>query len=46
MARPKLLKEEKKIKVSITLSKEINLKLEILTKNKSKFIENLIKNFL
>jgi hypothetical protein len=46
MARPKLLQEEKKIKLSITLSKEINLKLEKLTNNKSKFIEDLIKNIL
>lgn len=46
MARPKLSKEEKKIKVSITLSNDINLKLEKLTNNKSKFIEDLIKNIL
>jgi len=44
MARPKLLKDEKKIKLSITLSKDVNLILEKLTKNKSKFIEELIKN--
>jgi len=44
MARPKLAKEEKKMKLSITLTKETNLKLEKLTNNKSKFIEDLIKN--
>jgi hypothetical protein len=44
MARPKLPKEDKKVKVSITLSNETNLKLEKLTNNKSKFIEDLIKN--
>jgi hypothetical protein len=42
MGRPKLTKNEQKVKVSITLSKESNLKLEALTNNKSKFIENLI----
>ena len=45
MARPKLPKEEKKIKLSITLANNINLKLETLTNNKSKFIEDLIKNY-
>lgn len=44
MPRPKLKNEDKKIKVSITLSKEINNKLEKLTNNKSNFIEDLIKN--
>jgi hypothetical protein len=46
MSRPKLPKEEKKIKLSITLTNEINLKLENLTNNKSKFIEDLIKNII
>lgn len=44
MPRPKIKNEDKKIKVSITLSKEINNKLEKLTNNKSNFIEDLIKN--
>ena len=44
MARPKLPKEDKKVKISITLSKETNFKLEKITNNKSKFIEELIKN--
>lgn len=42
MGRPKLKKEDKKIKVSITLSKEVNTILESITNNKSKTIENLI----
>ena len=45
MARPKLSKEEQKVKVSITLSTLINQKLEELTNNKSQFIEELIKNY-
>jgi len=42
MSRPKLLESEKKIKLSITISKETNIKLNKLTTNKSKFIENII----
>jgi len=46
MGRPKLPKDDKKIKLSITLSNEVNLKLEKLTNNKSKFIEELIKKII
>ena len=46
MGRPKLPKEEKKIKLSITLTNETNLKLEKLTNNKSKFIEDLINKII
>jgi hypothetical protein len=43
MGRPKLKKEEKKIKVSITLDNEMYEFLSKVTSNKSKFIEELIK---
>jgi hypothetical protein len=42
MSRPKLLELDKKIKLSITISKEANEKLETLTNNKSKFINDMI----
>jgi len=45
MARPKLKEKDKKIQLSITISREINILLEKRTVNKSKFIEELlIKN--
>ena len=44
MSRPKLKESDKKVKLSITISREINKRLEKLTKNKSNFIEELIKN--
>lgn len=46
MSRPKLKQEDKKIKVSITINRETNQKLEKITNNKSSFIENLIINFI
>jgi len=46
MARPKLKEEDKKIKVSITLSKKVNTILESITNNKSKTIEDLILNLI
>jgi len=46
MARPKLKQEDKKIKVSITLSREVNNIFESLTNNKSKTIEDLILKFI
>ena len=46
MARPKLKQEDKKIKVSITLNREINLTLEKITNNKSKLIEDLIIKYI
>jgi hypothetical protein len=42
MSRPKLIELDKKIKLSITISREVNKKLEKLTNNKSKFIEEII----
>ena len=46
MSRPFLKPEEKKDKLGITISKELNAKLGIMTNNKSKFIENLISEYL
>lgn len=46
MSRPKLPKEELKIKVSITISKIVNSELEKITNNKSKFIEDLLFEFI
>jgi len=46
MGRPKLKEKDKKIKLSITLSKEISRTLDYKTSNKSKFIEELLKKEL
>jgi hypothetical protein len=46
MGRPKLEEKEKKIKLGITISNHSFTMLEILTNNKSEFIENLINNYL
>ena len=46
MSRPKLKKESKKIKLSITIDPKVNMLLEKVTDNKSSFIEDLIKNKL
>ena len=46
MARPRLKEEDKKIKVSITLNREINIILEKITNNKSKLIEDLIMKYV
>ena len=40
--RPKLKKEDRRVKVSITLSPEINKKMEDELTNKSKLIEKLL----
>jgi hypothetical protein len=44
MGRPKLEEKEKKIKLGITISKNSFTMLEMLTNNKSEFIEKLINN--
>ena len=44
MSRPKLKENDKKVKVSVTLSRKVNDDLELLTNNKSKLIEELIIN--
>ena len=46
MSRPFLKPEEKKDKLGITISKELNEKLGVVTNNKSKFIEDLILEHL
>ena len=43
--RPILPDEEKKRKVSITLSKKILNKLEVITNNKSFFIEKILNEY-
>lgn len=44
MPRPKLKKEERKGKIGITLSNEIILKLNTITNNKSRYIEEMLLN--
>jgi hypothetical protein len=47
MGRPKLKKTEKKVKLGITISQEVNDQLKKTTNNKSKFIEELLtKNLI
>jgi hypothetical protein len=43
--RPKLPEYKKRVKISITLSKDINDKLEKDIINKSKLIEKLLKKY-
>jgi hypothetical protein len=43
--RPKLKETDKRIKISITLSPEINKKLDQGIINKSKLIEKLLKDY-
>jgi len=45
MGRPKLKQEEKKGKLGISLSKELIIKINSVTNNKSVFIENLINEY-
>ncbi len=45
MARPKMKQEEKKTKLGISISREIKDKIELITNNKSKFIEDLITEY-
>lgn len=46
MSRKKLPESEKKVKLSITLDVTLNKMLNELTTNKSKLIENLVKEHL
>lgn len=46
MARPKLKKEDRRKKLSITIDPKINEKLETLTNNKSLFIEDVLRKEL
>lgn len=43
MSKKPLPLEERKIKIGISIDRELDSYLEIITKNKSKFIENLIR---
>ena len=45
MSRPFLKPEEKKVKLGITISRELNDKIELETSNKSNFIENLVEKY-
>lgn len=45
MARPKLKQEDRKTKLGISISREIKDKIELVTTNKSKFIEDLITEY-
>lgn len=45
MSRPKLIEQDKKIKLSVTISRETNNKLETLTNNKSSFIDKIISEY-
>lgn len=45
MGRPKLQDKDKKSKLGITISREINELLDKETSNKSRFIEELIKKY-
>ena len=46
MGRPKLNSDEKKTKLGITISKNLNYILSEITNNKSKFIEDLLREKL
>ena len=45
MGRPKLQDKDKKTKLGITISRELNKLLDKETSNKSGFIEGLIKKY-
>jgi hypothetical protein len=45
MARPKLKEQDKKTKLGISISKEIKEKIEVITNNKSQFIERIIQAY-
>jgi|AntRauMFilla1563_2_1112583.scaffolds.fasta_scaffold00356_2 metal-responsive CopG/Arc/MetJ family transcriptional regulator len=46
MGRPKLNESDKKIKVSITLDKDLNDQLNKITNNKSKLIGELLETHI
>jgi hypothetical protein len=45
MSKKSLPLEERKIKIGISIDRGIHKKIENITNNKSKFIENIIKNY-
>ena len=46
MSKKKLPTEQTKIKVSITLSRELNAKLDNIAENKSKLIESILLKYI
>ena len=46
MSKKEIPVEERKVKLSITIDRELNEKLKNNTNNKSKFIEDLLKEKL
>lgn len=46
MGRKKIPNNEKKAKISITIDAELNKKIDVIAYNKSKFIEEILINFL
>tara|TARA_Y100000389_G_C17371096_1_gene469073 strand:+ start:77 stop:244 length:168 start_codon:yes stop_codon:yes gene_type:complete len=46
MARPKLKEEDKKVKLGITISKDLIESIEKITNNKSKFIDSIIREYI
>jgi hypothetical protein len=45
MARPKLKEEDKKIRLGVTISRELYKKINLETNNKSEFIEKLLTKY-
>jgi metal-responsive CopG/Arc/MetJ family transcriptional regulator len=45
MARPKLKEEDKKIRLGVTISRELFKKIDSETNNKSEFIEKLLTKY-
>ena len=45
MARPKLKEEDKKIRLGVTISRELYKKIKLETNNKSEFIEKLLTKY-
>jgi hypothetical protein len=45
MARPKLQEEDKKIRLGVTISRELYKKIDSETNNKSEFIEKLLTKY-
>lgn len=45
MGRPKLQEKDKKERLGITISRELNELMDKETSNKSKFIEDLVTNY-
>ena len=45
MSRPKLKEEDKKIRLGVTISRELYKKIDSETNNKSEFIEKLLTKY-